>query len=756
MQIKIEYSKVICIALSTFLDILIRLSTQPGVVSKMNRDTLYFALALLASFYLVEFFVMPKTIKDASSEKEPHSIALNSLPYKECFYSKSSKETAGYAVPIDDHTFAVISEKNLDNRTLYTENNETLFHVTGENTCMYSSDKINNKFSSTSNKEFSTYQLLYLQDGQLKAFECNRIDGELSLKKDLKNSAIVFVKRGISYEAKGIYDPTKGVITPFEEIEGWEKFVYPQDKSEEKFYTLENENNSITFSSKGGAVTEINLKFNEIIKPAQLDQELEREYPNNMVFPSKTSYSYKDNKFKQTTANYYPLLRRDLFTKDGDLLSSTKPKYYAFNIIGGGIENRNYTLKSISKNSITFELQLPHKTIEKKFTLTDNYGINLDINVTGVNKDLFLSSGLIEAETLSSPSDGLKYGLDDGTVNSINLGNNNLMEDGYTKPNWVSVSNGLFGIIINQAKDSNTGFASQKIPSIEALPRNYLSDNKTKSESYMVSLPIKKGKNSFSIFAGPYHDETLAEFAKENNTGSYDGIKDTNSWHSFISVPVSAFLLFLLKTSYDITGSWGISIILVSILLKIMFYPLKASVIKNQKKQKAMAPELERIRERYKKDKRKELEEIAKLNRKYGIGSSFLLTLLMIIVPLVFVINLSSTLRCALELRGQAFIPGWIDNLAAPDVFISWSTKLPWIGNSLPLLPILVGISYYIHMSLSSASMPVGGGKMTAFIFPILFLHFPAGANMFWLTNSLMDILQVFIMNKTSKDAVVE
>jgi YidC/Oxa1 family membrane protein insertase len=120
-------------------------------------------------------------------------------------------------------------------------------------------------------------------------------------------------------------------------------------------------------------------------------------------------------------------------------------------------------------------------------------------------------------------------------------------------------------------------------------------------------------------------------------------------------------------------------------------------------------------------------------------------------------------LKSTFELRGASFIPGWITNLTAPDVVFSWNYSLPIIGSSLHLLPILLGVTMFIQQRMSSQApkdpklmtesqkqQKMMGNIMTI-VFTFMFYSFPSGLNIYWISSTLLSILQQWITSKQLK-----
>src|SRR6185295_4591604 len=126
-----------------------------------------------------------------------------------------------------------------------------------------------------------------------------------------------------------------------------------------------------------------------------------------------------------------------------------------------------------------------------------------------------------------------------------------------------------------------------------------------------------------------------------------------------------------------------------------------------------------------------------------------------------FLIGMFDLLKSAFELRGAPFIPGWINDLSAPDVLFSWNFSIPLIGNEFHLLPILLGGIMFIQQQMMS-NLPKNPsewtdqqrqqktmGNIMTVMMTVLFYNFPAGLNIYWISSMVLAIIQQWWTNKT-------
>ena len=125
-----------------------------------------------------------------------------------------------------------------------------------------------------------------------------------------------------------------------------------------------------------------------------------------------------------------------------------------------------------------------------------------------------------------------------------------------------------------------------------------------------------------------------------------------------------------------------------------------------------------------------------------------------------FLIGMFDLLKSTFQLRGAVFIPGWINNLSAPDVVFSWGFPVFFFGTSFHLLPIILGAVMYMQQKMSSPlpkdpkmltdqqkQQKMMGNIMTI-VFTVMFYHFPSGLNIYWLSSLLLAMLQQWWMTK--------
>ncbi len=545
----------------------------------------------------------------------------------------------------------------------------------------------------------------------------------------------------------------------------------PPAKNDETFYVIENDYQQLVVSSLNGALAEINLPLqspespNSVVKKIWVDSDMQKNYHEFDHFPEGPYKTYQGSFNKGELGSYYPLLRRDV-----------APAYYGLATATSNPESAKttYRLSRLEKNLIEMEGTTAGVRIRKTYVLPEDasktpYSFDYTVKIDGDPSELTLSTGIPEVEIVSgSSSPVMKYRVKDArqkeSIEQISLPKEKTVVT-TVKPEWVSNSNGFFAVLIDPQMEMGSGFTAAQIPGTSAPTRLTHIDaeyNRFPAASYPgydVGIPFKntEGTYSFRVFAGPLSSAVLdandAVFKED-----YKGLQSFHGWFSFISEPFAKFLFFLMKIFYATVHSWGFSIILLTIALRLMMYPLNAWSIKSTMKMQKLSPKLAQLQERYKKDPKKAQVEMMTLYKEHGVnplGGCFPL-----LIQMPFLIGMFDLLKSTFELRGVSFIPGWITNLTAPDVIFTWGTPIWFIGSSFHLLPILLGVVMFWQQRMSSTTpknpkaltdqqkQQKMMGNIMVIVFTVLFYNFPSGLNIYWLSSMLLAILQQWWMTK--------
>ena len=223
---------------------------------------------------------------------------------------------------------------------------------------------------------------------------------------------------------------------------------------------------------------------------------------------------------------------------------------------------------------------------------------------------------------------------------------------------------------------------------------------------------------SVPLYVGPQEQNRLAEVAP-----GFDLVVDYG-WLTIIAWP----LFWLLEKFHGLSSNWGVAIVLLTVLIKLVFFPLSAASYKSMAKMKLVTPRMTKIREMYGDDRAKmnqAMMELYKTEKINPLGGCF-----PILVQIPVFIALYWVLLAAIELRHAPFML-WIQDLSALDPYY--------------VLPVLMTLTMVIQTRLNPVPPdPVQAQvmKYMPFIFSIFFFFFPAGLVLYWLVNNILSILQ--------------
>lgn len=279
-------------------------------------------------------------------------------------------------------------------------------------------------------------------------------------------------------------------------------------------------------------------------------------------------------------------------------------------------------------------------------------------------------------------------------------------------------------------------FITALIPASKEEQYHYYTLNPNKN-SYVIgaispTATVSAGANgslSHRVYFGPKLQKELSEVA--------EGLDLTVDYGMFwfLAKP----LYWVLDYIYQYTNNWGWAIVLVTLLLKIVFYKLSAAGYRSMANMRKVQPRLISIRDRYKNDRARlnqAMMDLYKEEKINPLGGCF-----PILIQIPVFISLYWVLLESVELRQADFVL-WIDDLSIPDPFF--------------VLPLLMGITMYIQQKLNPAPMdPVQAKVMSVlpFVFTIFFAFFPSGLVLYWVVNNALSIAQQWLITRSIEGA---
>ena len=208
--------------------------------------------------------------------------------------------------------------------------------------------------------------------------------------------------------------------------------------------------------------------------------------------------------------------------------------------------------------------------------------------------------------------------------------------------------------------------------------------------------------------------------------------------------------LWLMNYLYGIIPNYGVAIIILTILSKILLWPLGTKSYKSMSQMKKLQPLLQEIREKYKNDRKKMNEEVMRLHRTYGINPLGGCLPMVVQIPVFFA--LYRMLDQAIELRHAPFF-GWINDLSAPDRLGNFTFAIPFMEPpyGIPVLTLIMGATMFWQQKMTPPAGDPTQAKMMLLmpvVFTFIFINFSSGLVLYWLVNNILSIGQQYYTQK--------
>jgi len=278
-------------------------------------------------------------------------------------------------------------------------------------------------------------------------------------------------------------------------------------------------------------------------------------------------------------------------------------------------------------------------------------------------------------------------------------------------------------------------FISAWVPSADSA--NSFSLRKSKGDIYLLGFtgPIttvaagEQGSIKTGFYAGPKNVDRLEEIS------AYLDLTVDYGWLWFIAKPLFAVLQWI----YSFLGSWGWSIIVLTIMIKAAFFQLSATSYRSMAKMRKVQPKMAEMKERYGDDRAGMSKALMKLYKDEKINP--LGGCLPILVQMPVFISLYWVLMESVALRHTPFL-GWIDDLSVMDPFF--------------ILPVIMGVTMWVQQKLNPTPPDPTQAKvmqMMPYVFTFMFLWFPAGLVLYWVVNNTLSIAQQYVITKQIENA---
>jgi YidC/Oxa1 family membrane protein insertase len=312
---------------------------------------------------------------------------------------------------------------------------------------------------------------------------------------------------------------------------------------------------------------------------------------------------------------------------------------------------------------------------------------------------------------------------------------------------WMGITDKYWAAALMPDTDAQVQahFSAGELGTVKSYQTDYLLDPQTIATG-------ATGVANARLFAGAKEVQVVNDYEQSLNLNRFSLLIDWG-WFYFITKP----LFRLMDMIYHLTGNFGVAILLVTVLIKTLFFPLANKSYASMAKMKAVQPQMAALRERYPDDKVKQQQELMELYKREKINPVAGCLPIVIQIPVFFA--LYKVLFVTIEMRHAPFF-GWIKDLSAPDptnVFNLFGlvpfdpTQVPVIGTYLVLgaWPLLMGVTMWFQMKLNPAP-PDPAQKMIFDWMPVIFTFmlasFSSGLVIYWAWNNTLSVTQQSII----------
>ncbi|MEL6987792.1 MAG: membrane protein insertase YidC, partial [Bacteroidota bacterium] len=456
----------------------------------------------------------------------------------------------------------------------------------------------------------------------------------------------------------------------------------------EAIQTLENDKVRISFSNKGGVIKEVLLK------------------------------DYKKKVFDEN---------KEYITSDVLLLEDNKNRFdYILPVAGKGNINTGdlFFTPTIDGNTIRFKADAGNgRSFEQVYTLKDDYTLDYDINLNGL-------SGVLEGDTENIQLKWINY-LDriennkrfekiysttyykeaEKNPNHCSCTGPDVEEPGERPIKWVSNVNQFF----NSTIIADDYFAPSTFETIVMDDE----DNDMKKLISTINIPIAEKNNiGMTMYVGPNEFDRLKAFDMD--------IEDVIPYGSSILGTINRWVI---RPAFNglrgLIGNMGITILILTFLIKLVLYPLTYKMLHSQAKMGALKPELAGLREKFKDDQQKIQMESMKIYREYGVNPAGGCMPMVIQMPIW--IALYRFFPASIEFRQQSFL--WAQDLSSFDNFFNLPFDIPFVGAHISLFTVLwvitqLGYTFYMNSKLDMSGQMNPMFKYMQYFMPVMFFGF--------------------------------
>ncbi|UFI05082.1 membrane protein insertase YidC [Roseibium aggregatum] len=389
-------------------------------------------------------------------------------------------------------------------------------------------------------------------------------------------------------------------------------------------------------------------------------------------------------------------------------------------------------------------------TFKRTFSVDDNYmfTVNQAVENTGADAVTLYPYGLIARKGM--PETKGIYILHEGLLGVFGaeglkeVDYDDLMEESSIRPakvdqGWLGITDKYWAatLIPTPGQEFQPGFSHSS--TTDVFQADYLGNGVTIAGG-------STGESSSYLFAGAKETKVLDGYEEALGIERFELLIDWG-WFYFLTKP----MFFAIDWFFHLFGNFGVAILVVTVIVKLIFFPLANKSYVSMSKMKLVQPQMTEIREKYSDDRQKQQQALMELYKKEKINPLAGCLPILVQIPVFFA--LYKVLYVTIEMRHAPFF-GWIQDLSAPDptTIFNLFGLIPWDPPQMLMLgvwPLIMGITMFIQMKMNPA--PPDPTQQMIFtwmpvIFTFMLASFPAGLVIYWAWNNTLSVTQQYVI----------
>ncbi|HAO30234.1 MAG TPA: membrane protein insertase YidC [Treponema sp.] len=522
-------------------------------------------------------------------------------------------------------------------------------------------------------------------------------------------------------------------------------------------------------------------------------EENKTESEETILPVSEENFTITTNKVQVTFTNRggdivsYKLLEHlDKDTNSGvQMVDNVTPLNRAFSISLGDatadVLNDVFNVKKIDDYTIGFYKNYEYTdgsgnvqkfVLGKLYTFKpDEYMFRLDVTVNGQEGTTGLNVDGVSYTLRTSPQIGPHYNPKDRyevrqyVAYSGSKKTKKAISDRYynKKYEWAGVAGKYFTILV---KPENAANMKESVRCVTESSNDYSNAQIMLTRN---AIETAQSTDSYYIYIGPRNETELIKYnSKETNSWDLVNAKLNQALQtSGILSPIEKVLKWAMEMIYKLVHNWGLAIIVLTVILKIILFPLNRKSALGTLKMQELQPQMQALQEKYKDNPQKMQEESAKLYKAVGYNPAS--GCLPIVLQMIILFAMYNVFNNYFEFRGASFIKGWIDDLSVGDSIWTWEKQIPLISgftqNTLRILPFVYTISQLFNGMITQYGGAGGGQSKTQMALlmygmPIMFFfilyNVASGLILYWTVSNILQMGQQIVINKITKKQKLE